>query len=570
MLALLAASASALGQQPEVRVRLLSLYRLSEVRLEPATGAKVALAVNSSRRSLSEVVTVDARNNEVEVAHSTSSRVRLSGDFKIVGERIPVQHIRGAVEISAREGVLTVVASIPAEQYVADVLQGETGGNMPDAALQALGVAIRSYTTRFRERHKEGGFDFCDTTHCQYLRLDPRPAVVAAVKQTAGELLWDRGTPLAAYYHKDCGGRTEAAGAVWPDQNSPALGSHADEYCVRVAEKWRSEIARSELDRALSAAGLTVPAGWDRITITERTPSGRALTLRIGGGNNATGTLISASSLRFAVGRSLGWNRLKSDWYEVASRQDDFIFSGKGVGHGVGLCQTGAAEMAREGKSYREILAFYYPGAEIGRSARGVPWSTIHAEGFDLRVVNPGDERSVRPAATAALDWAVQRSGLTLHAQPIVEVYPTVAMFRDATGEPGWVAASTEKQCVRLEPPNVLRTRLEAVLQHEFLHLLVESNARAGTPLWFREGWVVYLGGDPPPADQVRMSSDEIERSIRARHSDADVRQTYAQAAAIVRDLDRQYGRERLNQWLRNGLPVEIRTLSTRDHEVAH
>ena len=88
----------------------------------------------------------------------------------MIAERAPVQHVRSKVEISAKNGSLQVIASLPVEEYVGVVLQGETAGNMPPEALKALAVAIRSYTSRFRERHKEDGFDFCDTTHCQFLQ----------------------------------------------------------------------------------------------------------------------------------------------------------------------------------------------------------------------------------------------------------------------------------------------------------------------------------------------------------------------------------------------------------------
>ena len=557
------------AQQPDVRVRLLSLYRLSQVRVEPFRETTVVLTANSLQRNLRGEATVRARGDSVEISGTTISKLTLNGDFRLVSEAAPSRHINGVLEISARDSVLRFVAAIPVEQYVADVLEGEASGDMPAEALKSLAVAIRSYTTRFRERHKEEGFDFCDTTHCQYLRLDPRPAAAAAAKQTAGELLWDRGSPLAAYYHKDCGGRTEAAAAIWPDQASPSLASHDDPYCVRVTQPWRSEISHADLDRALAAAGLHVPPGWNRIAVTDRTPSRRALTLRLTAGD-AQGMSLAASTLRFAIGRSLGWNRLKSDWYEVKVEGNRYIFTGRGVGHGVGLCQTGAAEMARQGKTYREILAFYYPGAAIGRSAQGIPWTTTHLEKFDLRVVNLGDTATVRSTANSALEWAIERSELSLGMRPTIEVYPTVTMFRNATGEPGWVAASARQDHIRLQPPDVLRDKLEAVLRHEFLHLLVESNAKPDTPLWFREGLVVYLGGDPPAADTASMSSEQIERAIRSRHSDAEVRQAYAQAAATVRDLDRQYGREQLNQWLRSGLPDQVRAFARRGHEIAH
>ena len=172
---------------------------------------------------------IRAHGDTVEISGHTAAKLAVSGDFRMTAEQAPAQHVRTKVEISAQNGALHVIASLPVEDYVAAVLQGETGGNMPIEALKALAVSIRSYTSRFRERHKDDNFDFCDTTHCQFLRLEVQPAVSAAVQATAGELLWDRGTPLAAYYHKDCGGQTEAAATVWPDQKAEALISHAKE-----------------------------------------------------------------------------------------------------------------------------------------------------------------------------------------------------------------------------------------------------------------------------------------------------------------------------------------------------
>lgn len=569
---LLAVATLCTAQQPNVRVRLLSLYRLSEVKIQPTSGEKTTWVLSSGIRELGADLVVRAHGNLVEASGGSGENLTLDGDFRIVSERGPVQHVRGGAEISARDGALWIVASLPVEQYVAAVLQGETAGNMPEESLKALAVAVRSYATRFRERHKDEGFDFCDTTHCQYLRLDVSAAVAAAVKATAGELLWDRGTPLAAYYHKDCGGKTEAAAAVWPDQASPALVAHEDAYCVRTAHPWRSEIARGDIDRAMTAAGLQVPAGWNRIAVAERTPSERALMLRFGVGPSQTGIPVSASSVRFAVDRALGWNTLKSDWYEVSVQGDHFVFTGKGVGHGVGLCQTGAAEMARQGKGYREILAFYYPGAIPGRSAQGIPWMVDPVDGFELRVVNSSDLAVARAAGRSALDWATERSGLALHSLPLIEVYPTVAMFRDATGEPGWVAASTRHQRMRLQPPGVLRDKLESVMRHEFLHMLVEDNAEAGTPLWFREGLVVYWGGDPAAAARISMSGAEIEQVITSRRSEVEMRQAYAQAAGLVRDLERQHGRAKLIEWLRSGLPDGVRGggIAAGSDKVAH
>ncbi len=90
--------------------------------------------------------------------------------------------------------------------------------------------------------------------------------------------------------------------------------------------------------------------------IISRSESGRVQRLRIKSGTSRD-TLISASSFRFAVNRALGWNKIRSDLYDLRNDGDHILFSGRGSGHGVGLCQAGADQMGRLGIPYEKILA---------------------------------------------------------------------------------------------------------------------------------------------------------------------------------------------------------------------
>ena len=157
------------AQQPDVRVQLWTLFRLSQLELQPVGKMNLAWQGGSSLQDMP--LAIRAHGDTVEISGHTAAKLAVSGDFRMTAERAPAQHVRTKVEISAQNGALHVIASLPVEDYVAAVLQGETGGNMPIEALKALAVSIRSYTSRFRERHKDDNFDFCDTTHCQFLRL---------------------------------------------------------------------------------------------------------------------------------------------------------------------------------------------------------------------------------------------------------------------------------------------------------------------------------------------------------------------------------------------------------------
>jgi peptidoglycan hydrolase-like amidase len=134
----------------------------------------------------------------------------LTGQVRISGNAFPPFTIDNELRIQAREDLLLLTLTMPLDEYVTAVLQGESASFKSDEALKAMAVAARTYAVRFGSRHRLEGFDFCDTTHCQDLRLgNESPRARAAAAATEGELLWFEGRPAATYYHRSCGGETE-------------------------------------------------------------------------------------------------------------------------------------------------------------------------------------------------------------------------------------------------------------------------------------------------------------------------------------------------------------------------
>ena len=172
-------------------------------------------------------------------------------------------------------------------------------------------------------------------------------AAHAATLATSGETLWFHGQRAEAWFHQNCGGRTASPQEVWPGTGRAEadawLASHTDSYCTAGgAREWSANLSLAELTSALATQRAGRP-GWKNLTVVRRGESGRAVTLR------ADSREISAETFRLAVGRALGWNRILSNWFEVTRQGDRFIFHGRGSGHGVGLCQAGAAAMAARG-----------------------------------------------------------------------------------------------------------------------------------------------------------------------------------------------------------------------------
>jgi len=300
---------------------------------------------------------------------------------------------RGAIELDPRAEGLTVVNLLSVEEYLYSVLPSEMPSHWPQACLQAQAVAARSYTLANLGRFTARGFDLLGSVaSAAYRGLGAEtPAVREAVDATRGLVLMQEGKPLSAFYSANCGGHTDTTLTAWgfpsalpavPDplqeprpapldpeglarwlSGRPAAYCSHPSYSSRSAYRWQLWVSRQEIERRLEDPELgsilaIVPGG--------RGQSGRAAEARIRG---TTGELtVRRDALRWALGG------LRSNLFVVEPKlgrdglPEYFLFTGGGWGHGVGLCQSGAAGMAAVGYSAGEILARYYGDAPLQRA----------------------------------------------------------------------------------------------------------------------------------------------------------------------------------------------------------
>lgn len=241
-------------------------------------------------------------------------------------------HVRAA----GRE--LVLVAEVDLEDYVAGVVASEMRAHR-DApeALRAQAVAARTYALAGSGRHEEEGYDLCDTTHCQHFTGAAETAFRDAAQATRGEALrWD-GAPAHVYYHAHCGGRTADPADLWPGHaRLPYLAAKDDPHHAAGDSAWTFSAPAAELADILSIQTARAP---------ER--------------------------VRLALGRRYGWSRVPGGLFSASRDGDRIVLRGRGAGHGAGLCQAGAVNMARAGAGYREVLSFYFPGTAV--TARGIP-----------------------------------------------------------------------------------------------------------------------------------------------------------------------------------------------------
>jgi SpoIID/LytB domain protein len=326
-------------------------------------------------------------------------------------ERKERQVFRGDLRLVRRKG-LTAINDVSLEDYVTSVISSEMSASCPIELLKAHAVISRSWLcypklypesvgpgnvsmrqgdeiTRWYGREAHRDFDVCADDHCQRYQGITKAwsaSVSEAAQASSGEVVKYDGRVCDARFYKCCGGLTEEYRNAWDDRIVPYLISVPDTdengrvYCdtrdtVLLSQilpgfdqetqdfyRWTVKYTGEEI-RQLILSRLSEDVGNVlALEPLEHGPSGRIVKLRIRGDAKS---LVIGKELE--IRRALSRSHLYSSAFEVERNGEMFLLKGKGWGHGVGLCQIGAAVMASRGKNYREILLHYYPGTTTGR-----------------------------------------------------------------------------------------------------------------------------------------------------------------------------------------------------------
>ncbi len=267
-----------------------------------------------------------------------------------VGKPPKVEDVPGCIEIDRSGALLVVVGVMDIESYVAGVVQAEAGKDKPSEYYKLQAVGCRTYALSNARRHLPDGFSVCDGTHCQVFHgsctLGP---VVEAVQQTRNMVVVDAGIHLIhATFHSNCGGETMNAEDVW-SKREVYLVSALDPYCQGSTHAiWKRTLRRADWIAYLMRTYHFNPADSASVwVVTDFRPRCRSLYF------DGARPLIPLEQVRADM-------KFNSAWFHVRSEGDSVMFEGRGFGHGVGLCQEGAMQMARVGRSFTEILHHYY------------------------------------------------------------------------------------------------------------------------------------------------------------------------------------------------------------------
>ena len=274
---------------------------------------------------------------------------------------------RGSVAVikQANSGLLLINA-LDLESYVRGVLYHEVSHRWPLGAMKAQAVATRTYALYQTEQNKNQLFDVTSDIYSQVYggRSAERYRTNLAANQTRGEVLFFNGKVLPAYFHSNCGGHTENVHELWEQDLKPLSGVVCF-YCKSAPNNsWKKNFRSADIEIKLSEAGIKVGT-IKEIRVIERNESGRIRKLEIIS-RDGRSTFITGKKFRDVIGP----NDIKSNLYDIAMKGYYFDLIGRGWGHGVGMCQWGANEMAKSQFKYKDILEFYYPGAELRKLER--------------------------------------------------------------------------------------------------------------------------------------------------------------------------------------------------------
>jgi stage II sporulation protein D len=277
---------------------------------------------------------------------------------------------RGSLQVTKVDGRLWVINVLDIESYLKGVVPCEIGGvsEKQMEAAKAQAVAARTYALSHIGQYADLGFDLYATVQDQVYK-----GIGCERDITAGEALFYGSVPVEAKYHSTCGGRTADFSDAWSGLAPPYLRSVQCNYCRKSPHyEWTKNMTREEffahLRSRLSRIKIVLDEGEliHSFRMKRSRTSHRLKELVLV--TNKREYKIANYRIRILFGEPNDpGGLLKSTYVHIETKGDKVIIKGRGVGHGVGMCQFGALEMAEQGKDYRRILYHYYRGTRIRR-----------------------------------------------------------------------------------------------------------------------------------------------------------------------------------------------------------
>ena len=262
------------------------------------------------------------------------------------------QYYSGDLQCFPDLGTLVFINISEVEKYISGVVMAEGGSGKNLEYFKTQAIIARTYMYKYFDKHLADRYNVCDNTHCQAFNgLSSDTLLNIAVIETGGQVILDKDSVLIiSAFHSNCGGETASSEDVWLSPQ-PYLKSVDDPYCLSSRNAtWQKSLPVTEWVSYLRKSGYNEnvrdPSVFNFFQVS-RLPDYK------------TGSFtIPLRTVRYDL-------NLRSTFFSVYAKGDSLVFKGRGYGHGVGLCQEGAMEMATKGFNYKQIIDFYYFGVLI-------------------------------------------------------------------------------------------------------------------------------------------------------------------------------------------------------------
>jgi stage II sporulation protein D len=341
-----------IDDKPSMQLLLKGRYAICE-----ADSSRVLMEGAYLNTTVSSAKTGIGIGNKETNVRAIKIKVMRDSNIYVDGRRF-----RGEMDIIRKDNQeLMAINHIDLDDYLYGVLYHEVSHRWPMEVLKAQAITARTFALYQARQGRLQPYDLRNDIYSQVYggRTSEKWSTTRAVNLTRGKVLAYNNELLPAYYHATCAGYTEDASNLWSVDLTPLKGVPCL-FCGKSPHyKWTKVIPLWKLSGKLNENGYKV-GKIASVTILSRNKSGRVDKIEI---KDDQGTAVVLSGKDFR--QMIGPNELRSAKFDAAIKWGDLVLDGSGWGHGVGMCQWGAFEMARRGKKCEDILQYYYPGTEI-------------------------------------------------------------------------------------------------------------------------------------------------------------------------------------------------------------
>lgn len=317
-------------------------------------------------------------NESVQLTYTLDNLIELKYNYQLVGKfkkiklienqlnnnisiqvtqpKSKIRKYQNDFEIFVQNNALTIVNLVDIDNYLAGVIESEGGGGKELEYYKVQALLSRTYLYKYWNKHDKEGFSLCDRVHCQAYHSMMRytPKIDSATIATRNLVMKDDNNNLIdAFFHANCGGQTSEAQYVW-NNNVPYLNSFRDTFCIYTKQAiWEKRIPQQEwTDFLVKQYNYPINDSiYGPLIFTFNQPDRLAF--------------YHSSILGIPLRDIRDKFKLRSTFFNAYPDGTDVVLTGRGYGHGVGLCQEGAMKMAFYQYNFKQIAIYYFPGAHI-------------------------------------------------------------------------------------------------------------------------------------------------------------------------------------------------------------